>query len=180
VPKNTTLTALFSVNCHIYIYIILKLDIIYHICILVTKKYAMSHKTCDSYDPHIYPHSVTMNFHQLRWCLPATCPWVDFSGSLRKIEPSLRSEGWESWTVGHGPTYIFVGRKNCDLWRCLRLEPVTAIKIPSLIPYLQIFFAFNLDVMSQLGFPLSGWKVLEEQPNSSCEKRCELQTLLQL
>ena len=66
------------------------------------------------------------------------------------------SEGWESWTVGHGPTYIFVGRKNCDLWRCLRLEPVTAIKIPSLIPYLQIFFAFNLYVMSQLGFPLSG------------------------
>ena len=61
--------------------------------------------------------------------------------------------------VGHGPngpTYIFAGRKNCDLWRCLRLEPVTAIKIPSLIPYLQIFFAFNLDVMSQLGFPLSG------------------------
>ena len=54
------------------------------------EKYAISHKTCDSYDPHIYPHSVTMNFHQLRCCLPATCPWVDFSGSLRKIDPFLR------------------------------------------------------------------------------------------
>ena len=33
--------------------------------------------------------SQAMNFDKLRHCLLATCPWLDSSGSLRKIELSL-------------------------------------------------------------------------------------------
>ena len=145
------------------------------------EKYAISHKTCDSYDPHIYPHSATMNFHQLRWCLPATCPWVDFSGSLRKIEPSLRQ--WrlgelDSWTWPH---LHFCGSKKLWSMEMSKVRTCDSDQNTIFDSLPADFFCFQSLCNEPIRVSVVRlWQVLEGQPNSSREKRCELQTLLQL
>ena len=115
----------------------------------------MLYHICDSYDPHIYPHSVTISTSSGAACRPRA-PGSTSPAHSRRSTLSYASEGSESWTWPQWPHLHFCGSKKLWSMEMSKVRTCDSDQNTIFDSLPADFFAFNLDVMSQLGFPLSG------------------------